>query len=161
MKTPILLALALTLTFTACDGGSVNHIDEGYKAAGANDHAAAVSHFDQALATLGPDNPEKAEVALKRCNSFAFQDAAAARAEFLEMAGTAELTAKDYTNMARSLFNAGGTGGMIEAVTVVDAGIKKFPDSDSLKAVLAKLQAEASKAEGGALSEALKGLGYA
>ena len=61
--------------------------------------------------------------------------------------------------MIRDLFN-GGADGLLEAVNVVDAGLKKFPESEKLQKYLEKLKAEAAKAEGGALNNALKGLGY-
>ncbi len=157
MKAPILLAL--TLFLAACDSGPVNHSEEASKALQARDYGAAVSHFDQALAALGPDSPERTEIALARCGARAHQDVKAARGEFLEIAASEDLKEKAYKDMVRNLFNA-GSDGLLEAVIVVDAGIKKFPDSEGLMAYLEKLKAEAAKAEGGALNKALQGLGY-
>lgn len=158
MKAPILIALALSLT--ACSDTPVDPDEAGYTALRDGNYARAVSYFDQAMAELDSGGSEHTDLSIARCGARAHQDVKAACTEFLSLAGSQDLGEKAYKGMVRNLFNA-GDGGLLEAVTVVDAGIKKFPDSEGLKAYLEKLKAEAAKAEGGALSEALKGLGYA
>lgn len=162
MTKPTVLALLLSLGVSLCACGSdapADPVEAGYKASQEGDHAAAVGHFDAALATLSAGSAKHTEVALARCRERAHLDPAAARGDFMELAGATELEEKAYRDMVRDLFN-GGSSGLLEAVNVVDAGLKKFPDSEKLKQYLEKLKAEAAKAEGGALNNALKGLGY-
>lgn len=158
MKAPILIAL--TFSFIACNDAPVDPSEAAYTAVQDGDHKEAVACFDEALATVEAGSAEHTELSLARCGARAHQDVKAACIEFIVLSGSLDLGEKAYKGMVRNLFNA-GDGGLLEAVTVVDAGIKKFPDSEGLKAYLEKLKAEAAKAEGGALSEALKGLGYA
>lgn len=158
MKAPLTLSLLLVLGACGSDTPA-DPTEAGQMAVQAGDHQAAVGHFDTALATLSAGTPEHTEVAIARCRARAYVDSSAAREDFMQLAGATDLEEKAYRDMIRDLFN-GGADGLLEAVNVVDAGLKKFPESEKLQKYLEKLKAEAAKAEGGALNNALKGLGY-
>ena len=155
MPTQHSLLLALALAFTACNGGS-DPKETAYAALQAGDHATAVSAFDEALAASDPGAPDHTELQLARCEALAYLDGDRAEAEFRDLcAGGAEIGVRQYSLIAGALLGADAT---VNAVNVVDMGVKAFPDDPKMAALLEKVK-EAAATDPAAL-DALKGMGY-
>jgi hypothetical protein len=155
MRTQHSILLTLTLSLSACNGGG-DPKEAGYAALQAGDHAAAVSAFDEALAASDSSAPDHAELQLARCEALAYVDGAKAEAEFKSLVkGGAEIGVKQYSLIAGALIGANAT---VNAVNVVDMGVKAFPDDAKMAALLEKVK-EAAATDPAAL-DALKGMGY-
>ena len=155
------IAVALLLLLPACGGSSDPRAltDEGSKELNSSDFAGAAKSFQAALDNLGQDSAnaewKRAKVGLIQAHVHA--DAAHAKDEFLEFAAAApsKVTDQDFYLIGDSL---GKAGKLAEAEAVLKAGMKAYPESPHLKALLTDLgkRAEAS----GASTDTLKGLGY-
>lgn len=163
MNTSILAkaALAASLALASCGGGAPTDAagltNAGYEKYDAQDYEGAQADFQAALdagaegaalkdATLGliralaHTNTEKA--------SQTFQDFASANADLV--------VAKDYSTIGGELVTAGGT---VDAIHVVDAGLKRYDGDAGLTNVLEKIKERAAAGDAEAAS-ALSGLGY-
>jgi len=155
MRTQHSFLLILTLCLSACSGGG-DPKEAGYAALQAGDHATAVSSFDEALAASDPSALDHAELQLARCEALAYVDGAKAEAEFRSLcASGSDIGVKQYSLIAGALLGANAT---VNAVNVVDMGVKAFPGDAKMAALLEKVK-EAAATDPAAL-DALKGMGY-
>ena len=158
MRISLALALALTLPLTACSSGSDPKAltDEGQRALGQSDHAAALASFEGALASMGTDShPQYMRAKLGAVEALAVIDPARAQTEFLALATAAGLGANDYNSAAGWLASSHN---FEQSLEVVHAGLEAFPEHAALEAVLARV-VEASQ-DDPALQSKLQGLGY-
>lgn len=156
----LLLLTASLLPLVACGGSgdAASLKDEAYKAMDGGDSAAALSKFDQLLATLPADAADRVEVSVARCEALAGVDGDRAREEFLKLAGEHDLSVRDYTAVAGKLQVAKAYE---PAVLVLDAGMKAFPDDKAkIEPLIAELTKKAQAAGDEGAMSALQGLGY-
>ena len=165
-RRPGALSLALSLTLalasapllTACGGGAADPgqlSNEGYAALGSGDHAGAVENFEAALAGLEVGTPEYMRAKAGEIEALIHLDANRATEQLMALGDNANeaLVATIGSKMTAAKEFAA-------AVAVLDAGMKRFPESTKIKAMLDKVQAEAEKAGDSGALDALKGLGY-
>lgn len=156
------LALGLILTLGACGGSSDPEtlVREGNTELGSGNGEAALAKFDAALATLEPTSELWMDAKLGRIDALILVDAAKAKSEFLDLAGTRE------ADIGESEFVLYG-GRMSsekrfdEAIDVLDAGVKRFgKESTKLMAALEKVKRDATAAGASDALDKLSGLGY-
>ncbi len=160
MNRPLLLLVPFLLT--ACGSKDPAALyDKGSRALAEGDYTQAAEDFGTALEAIGSDasHPAYLKNKLGYVEAQAHIDAAKARDGFLELAGAMpdKITDRDYNRIAGKL---GEAGHLTEAVAVLDAGMKAYPESKHLEALLQDLGDRAKKAGAGDALESLKGLGY-
>ena len=150
--------LAAAVCCVSCSGGDSK--EAGYEALDSGAYSAAVAHFERALQGSERSSAEYVEVSVARCQALAHVDAERAEADFeqlsAEIPDPARLTERDFNLVVTELLGTNGAA----AVRLMDAGVKRFPDSDKMSQIRDKVIAAVKKsADAGALS-ALDGLGY-
>ncbi len=158
MRTSFGLALVFSLTLCAC-GGAGDPVEAGYDALRDGKSAEALEFFDKALSGMTEGADGYKEVAVARCEAMVGTDAAAAAQEFIT------LSSKDGSGVDMSDFGLlisafYSNKSFLEAVPVLDAGLKKFPGNETLETHKKTIIAEAAKGDNPALQDTLKGLGY-
>ncbi len=157
-----LLSILLVLSALGCGGSSDPRAltDSGAAALNSGDPKKALSEFDQALAHMDAANPDFLRAKIGRCQALARTDAARAQTEFLALAKdpAAKVGEQDYTTIALDLVKSSAIG---PAVAVAEAGIQRYPESPSMKALRDKVGDAAKKANDPEAMKKLKGLGYA
>ncbi len=156
MQTKILL-LSFALCVSACSGGG-DPKQDGLAALQASDYAGAVSSFDQALAGLGSDASasERREISLARCEALSYVDGAKAEAAFKAICTEhSDIGVNEYSLIAGAMISGKA---MVNAVTVVDLGVKAFPDDPKMAKLLENVKQAA--ANDSAAMDALQGMGY-
>ena len=153
--------LLLTCLVTACAESDPKVLtDKGSAALGAGDAPAAIESFDAALHHMDAQHPDYLRASMGRCQALARQNPHQAKDDFLALARSAsdKLREQDYSTIVDELLKKGAFS---DAVEVMDAGIKAFPESPQMQ-TLKNSVVEASKKskDRGALNK-LKGLGYA
>lgn len=160
MKT-LITACALAL-FASCGSSDPKVLtDEGSKALNSGNYAGAARSYEEALEHLGTDvgNPDWKRAKMGLLQAQARLDGAKARTEFLTFAEANPKLVNDgdFQLIASKL---GDAEELDEAIAVLEAGKKVYPQSahlDSLGKDLVKRAKESG--DSGAL-DALKGLGY-
>ncbi|MCB9914630.1 MAG: hypothetical protein H6828_05705 [Planctomycetes bacterium] len=163
-------SLLLALLLAASCGSSSDpqaQVDAGYSALSSGNHAEALSDFDAVLANDGGN----LDARIGRMRALCYTDAAKAKSEFLDLAKTGKLQAGDFrvqvtdlvtaaTAQAQSGAKDAATKTIGEAVEILQAGAKAFPE-DPKWAVLTKTVGDKASSLGAAdaLSN-LSGLGY-
>lgn len=155
-------ALALAL-LASCGGGSDPKAltSEGYSALQGGRYEEARGDFEKALGALGTDT---SSADFKRAKMGAIEaqihlDAAKARDEFLTYAkgSPSQVEDRDF-NKIGGLF--GSADKVAEGVEVLTAGMKAYPESVHLQALMKQLGDLAKKSGNAKELEALAGLGY-
>ena len=154
------LLLSLVLVASACSPADPKALtDQGHSALGAGDAEKAQASFDDALAQIDPSHPEWLRASLGRCQALARHDPTAAREAFLGLARShpARVTVQDFSIVVGELVQAGAVS---EAIDVMDAGIKLYPESPVMQVIKEKVIAASTRSQDPGVSDKLKGLGY-
>ncbi len=162
MRTPTLV-LALTLALSACGGAtdpaSLN--DAGAKALNSGDYVEAATQYDAALTAIGTDtsNAQYDRAMWGLIEAGAQVDAERSKDLFLDFAkaNSAVMSAKDYGKVGSWLSDAGA---YTQAVYVVDAGVKAYPETPALLTLMESIGVAAAKAGDPEAADAMSGLGY-
>jgi tetratricopeptide (TPR) repeat protein len=165
MRRLLPLLLCPTLLLAACSKNPTELTAAGRTALGEGRYAAAEGHFREALDSLGTDTTSKDYLSARigLCESLAAQnDAGKAKAavdEFLALSGQSPqaIDASWYYTVASKLGDANHT---TEAITLLGAGLERFPDSDHLTKLRDRLGKEAEESGDSGALDTLKGLGY-
>jgi hypothetical protein len=162
MRRTILLSCLLVplLGLSACSGGDPKELsDQASSALATGDDRRALEGFEKALASLMPGDPAWLRASLGRCQALARLDPPAAKKAFLELARahSAKVEVVDFGMIVGELVRKGA---MIEAIDVMDAGIKLYPESPEMTSIRAQVMEASSKTQDPAAMQKLKGLGY-
>ena len=157
-----LLALPLMVSCGG-DGGASGDptalTDGGYASLNTGDYTGALGSFEQALAAIEPGQPGFERAAMGEVEALIYVDAPRAQEKFLQLA-----TSFPDTIGARQYKTVGGKmtseKKFVEAIAVLDAGLKAYGEDPEFPALIAKVQEQASKAGDGDAMKALEGLGY-
>lgn len=156
-----LALLACGLAGTACSGGGdpTECTNQGYAALGKGDAESAVDHFADALKSLKPGEPGYDRARMGEIEAKIHLKPDAAAKSFLDYAAQQpdEVDAADYQKVGVKLSE---NKALTDAVSVLDAGLKRFPDNPTLKAAIAKTLAAAQQVGDNGALDALRGLGY-
>ena len=155
MRTKTLLLL-LPLGLISC-GGSQDPAVAGREALSDNNYQEALTHFDAALTGKTSADPDFYDLSIDRMRAMAYHQADEVTGALSALAGQATISARDYRSITTDLVTAKD---FVAAVSVMDLGMKAYPEDEKMVKVKDKVIA-ASKAAGdaGAL-EALAGMGY-
>jgi len=161
MKPSLALTLALVL-LASCGGGSDPKAltDSAYGSLRSGNYQEAARGFDQALAALGEDRgPAWVRAKMGAIEARTQVDAPRAKDELLELAGDhpSAVTDKEYSLIGGRL---GEANALKDAVAVLEAGMKAYPESPHLQALMMKLGDKAKSSGNTELQNNLKGLGY-
>ena len=136
-------------------------VDEGSKALNSGQYADAARSYEKALAAIGEDskNPDWKRAKLGLFKAQAHVDPGQAKDGFLQFAAAAPGTVKDddYNLIASEL---GAAENLNEAIAVLEAGKKAFPESVHLDALGQDLVKRAAESGDEGALDSLKGLGY-
>jgi len=152
----------LLLLLPACSSSDPRTlVDEGSKALNSGQYAEAAKSYEKALAAIGEDskNPDWKRAKLGLFKAQAHVDPAKARDGFLQFAAAAPSTVKDddYNLIASEL---GAAKNLKEAIAVLEAGTKAYPESVHLDALGEDLAKRAQESGDEGALDSLKGLGY-
>jgi hypothetical protein len=153
-----LAALCLTLPLASCGGGGgdpASLTNDGYASLGSGDHQGALESFEKALAGLDANAPEYMRAKMGEIEALTHLDADRAKDALLGLGDRAGES--EYSKVASNLTVEGH---FMQAIDVLDAGVKKYGESPKLKALLDKVKAEAEKSGSSDALDKLKGLGY-
>ncbi|MBK7642393.1 MAG: hypothetical protein IPJ19_05005 [Planctomycetes bacterium] len=157
---PSCLLFALLLLLPACGSSDPRALtDEGSSALATGDASAAAASFEKALALLKPGDPDFARASMGRFQALVRLDPARASTEFLAYAkaNPASTSEGDFGTLVGEFLRRDRT---VEAIDVMDAGVKAFPKSEAMLAIRAKVEEQAKSAKDPAAMQKLKGLGY-
>ena len=157
---PLALLACLPLTLAACGGGDpAEHTDQGYAALNSGDAETALDHFAAALGALGPTDPgyERARMGEIEAKIRLRPDAAAQSFLAYATEQPSQVDAGDYHKVGVQLSERSA---LSDAVVVLDAGLKRFPDDPKLAEAMEKTTAAAQKAGDSGALDKLRGLGY-
>jgi len=163
MRTLAALATALPLLLAACGGSSDPGAlaDSGQKALGSGDYSAALADFEKAVDAMGGDTSHQDYVRarLGAVEALTQIDASRAKSEFLELADahSDRVNDRDFNRIGGRL---GSAGNVNEGTELVQAGLKRYPESEHLKKLVQRLGDMAQQSGDSEALEALKGLGY-
>jgi len=148
------------LALASCGGGPSTPTDlhnAGLDLASAGDFAGAISSYQEALG--GADETLALQIRLDLANAMCHTDAAAAADEFMSIveSNADDLTERDYMSVGRQLKDASA---FIEAVVVVDAGVKNLGEAPKLLELISQIGKDAAASGDSSVHDALKGLGY-
>lgn len=154
------LCLTFCLFLPACGPSDPRALtDEGASALASGDAKSAQASFEKALASLKPGDPDYARASMGRFQAMVRTDAGQARDLFLAYAKApgAKVTEGDYGTMVGEFMRREHT---VEAIDVMDAGVKAFPKSEAMAAIAKKVEEQARAAKDPAAMQKMKGLGY-
>lgn len=154
------LCFALCLVLPACGPSDPRALtDEGSSALASGDAKGAQASFEKALAVLKPGEPDFARASMGRFQALVRSEPARARDEFLAYAKTqgAAVSEADYGTLVGEFLRREHT---VEAIDVMDAGVKSFPKSEAMLAIRKKVEEQARTAKDPAAMQKMKGLGY-
>lgn len=156
--------LALPLMVSCGDDGGVSGdptalTDGGYASLNTGDFTGALSSFEQALAAIEPGQPGFNRAAMGEIEALIHVDAARAQEKFLQLATSFPdaIGARQYKTVGRKLTNEKK---FVEAIAVLDAGLKAFTEDPDFAVLIATVKEQASKAGDGDAMKELEGLGY-
>ena len=155
---PILLALGLFLP--GCGPSDPRELtDEGAKAFASGAAQGALVHYEEALGLLKPGEPDFARASMGRFQALVRIEPESARDEFLAYAKAQSATIRedDFAILVGEFLRRERT---LEAVDVMDAGVKAFPKSETMIAVRKKVEEKARASKDPAAMQKMKGLGY-
>lgn len=157
MRRPLSLALTLPFLLAACSSEAASSDDPALaamQAQAAGDHTAAVSHFDQALATQDKASQDYMILACKRLESLAHTSASQVGTELESLEG---LTPGQYGDIASALLAASE---FEEAAKTVKLGRTRLPEDPDMQQIETDIVAKVNSLGGDEGAAALKGLGY-
>jgi hypothetical protein len=156
----ILLPLLILLPLCSCSGDDPKALtDMGVKALAGGQAREAQGRFEEALQALKPADPDFARASLGRVQALARQKPDLARDAFLAFAKDHKPLVQegDYGMVVSELLK---NGGLLEAIDVMDAGVKAYPQSPQMLAVQKQVTEAAKHDKSPASHNKLKGLGY-
>ncbi len=162
------LSLAAVLVTAASCGGSgaeastpTEHLQAAMEQVKAGDSAAAVEHFDAALAALGDDtaSPLYKQALLAKVDALAKDDPSSASVAFVEAleAAPEAFNATDYGKAANSIADGGS---FQTALDMLEAAKKQFPEANDVDGMVVAMKARAEAEGDPAELELLRSLGY-
>jgi len=161
---PRIGGLLLCLAAAACGGGpdAAKLTDEGYASLGKSDWKNARADFDAALAQLKTTDAGYLRAKLGSIEALVQLEPAKAKDEFVALAAgmASQVKASDFISVASKLT---GKQAFTEAVAVLEAGLKAFPEDPKVRAVgdaIVKAAQNAPDPEAKKALESLSGLGY-
>ena len=152
--------LPLVLLVQACGPADPHALtDQGARALGAGDARSARYSFEAALAGLKPGEPDYARASMGRFQALARGEPERARDEVLvyAKAQSANVGEGDYGMLVSEFLRRERT---VEAIDVMDAGVKAFPNSEAMLAIRKRVEEQARSSKDPASMQKLKGLGY-
>jgi tetratricopeptide (TPR) repeat protein len=152
--------VVLALLAAACSGADPAGLTrEGVTALNAGKYDEAYAALDKAVRAMDPADPKFAQAAVGRCQALAYSDPAAARRDFLQLAGDhpARIEERDYELVANALRSEKAFD---EALAVLEAGMQRFKESPKLQALRDQMGREAEQSGDPEALARLKGLGY-
>jgi tetratricopeptide (TPR) repeat protein len=158
MRTALLFAmLFLALACGHSDPRALT--DAGASALASGDSAKALASFEEALTSLKPGDAEYVRASLGRFQALVRSEPERARDEFLAFAKVqaASLAESHYGILVNEFLRRGRT---VEAIDVMDAGVKAFPNSEAMLAIRKRVEEQARSSKDPASMQKLKGLGY-
>jgi hypothetical protein len=161
MRHLLVSLLLLACAASSCaDSDPRSLTDKGSAALGSGDARSAIESFDAALKHMGAANPDFLRASLGRCRALASQNPRQAKDDFLALARSTpgKLQEQDYSAVASELVKKGA---VTEAVEVMDAGLKAFPESPKMQILKQQVVEASKKSNDPAALKKLKGLGYA
>ena len=159
MRTLILLLCALFF-FPACGPSDPRALtDAGASALASGDSGKALANFEEALASLKPGDAEYVRASMGRFQALVRSEPERARDEFLAFAKVqaASLSESHYGILVGEFLRRERTS---EAIDVMDAGVKAFPNSQAMVAIRKKVEEQARSSKDPASMQKMKGLGY-
>ncbi len=160
MRSALLPFVCLFLLAASCSESDPKVLtDSGTAALGSGDSAAAAKSFEAALSHMDAKHPDFLRASMGKCQALARQNPMEAKQEFLDLARKHPELIKepDYTTIIRELVQKRAAS---EAIEVVEAGMKAFPNSMSMIAIRDEVGDELEKSHDPAALDKLKGLGY-
>jgi hypothetical protein len=164
MRIPCLLLacllLALCSFLPACAPADPRALtDQGSRALASGDAAGARESFEAALAVLKPGDPEYARASMGRFQALVRSEPEHARDQFLAYAKAPGNRAgeADYGTLISEFLRREHTS---EAIDVMDAGVKAFPQSELMASIRKKVEEQARAQKDPAAMQKMKGLGY-
>jgi hypothetical protein len=154
------LCLSVCLVLPACGTSDPRALtDEGASALASGDAKGAQASFEKALSVLKPSDPDFARASMGRFQALVRSEPALARDGFLAYAKAqgAAVTEGDYGTLVAEFLRREHT---VEAIDVMDAGVKAFPKSEAMVAIRKKVEEQARTAKDPAAMQKMKGLGY-
>jgi alkylhydroperoxidase family enzyme len=154
-----ILALALSLPLVACGGADSDPVAAAEAALQGGDSRKAADLLQGHLAGLDRASAEYREVAILHCSALAESQPAASKDALLALA-TAQpdgVTPKDFKDVQSYLQTHGHFS---EAIDVMDAGLKRWPNDATMLKVKDVLIAAVQSAGDEEATAKLKGLGY-
>jgi hypothetical protein len=155
-----LLSILVLLPLAACGGDSPKQLtDMGVQALAGGQAREAQGRFEEALQGLRPTDPDFVRATLGRVQALARLKPEAARDAFLTFSRENKTLVQesDYGMVVSELLRAGAS---MEAIDVMDAGMKAYPASAQMKAVQKQVTEAAKQSKDPAGLNKLKGLGY-
>ena len=133
--------------------------DGGYDSLNTADYSGALSSFEQALAAIEPGQPGFTRAAMGEIEALIHVDAKRAEEKFLQLATSFpdSIGAQEYKNIGGKMTSEKK---FLEAIAVLDAGLKAYTEDPDFPVLIATVQEQASKAGDGDAMKALEGLGY-
>ncbi len=157
---PRTLLLLLPLLAPACGPADPRALtDAGASALASGDSPKARDCFEQALAELKPGDPEYVRASLGLFQALVRGEPVQARDKFLAFAKAqaASVNEGHYGAMVGEFLRRDRTA---EAIDVMDAGVKAFPNSEVMLAIQKRVEEQARTAKDPAALQKMKGLGY-
>jgi hypothetical protein len=156
----LLISLLLLAALSACDRADAKALtDAGSASLNSGDAKGAVASFDEALAQLKPGDTDFLRASIGRCQALARTDPQRAEADFLALAQSqpSRVREPEFVDVATELAKRGAIG---PATTVAEEGLKRFPESPAIKALLDTVGDAAKQAGDPESLKKLKGMGY-
>jgi hypothetical protein len=160
MRQTLTSFLLCVSVLAGCGGSDPKALtDKGTAALGSGDISGAIESFDAALQHMNPSHPEFLRASMGRCRALAGQNPKKAKDDFLALSRstTAKVQEQDYSSIANELLKKGAAA---EAVEVMDAGLRAFPESPKMQLLKKQVVEASTKSKDPAALKALKGLGY-
>jgi len=157
--TSILLTLALALPLVACNGVEADPLQAAEAALQDGDSAKAVALLQLHVAGLDRTSPESREATILLCSALAEKQPMESRDALLKLAEAQPegVTSKDFKDVQSYLQTHGH---FLEAIDVMDAGLKRWPGDATMSKVKDVLIAAVQSAGDEEATAKLKGLGY-
>ncbi len=155
-----ILSLALALPLVSCNGGATaDPMSAAETALQAGDSSKAVALLQKHVAGLDASSADYREATLLLCSALAEGAPKEASAKLLSLAQQQPeaITAKDFRDVQSYLQTHGH---YLEAIDVMDAGLKRWAGDPLMLEVKDRLLAAVQNAGDAAATAKLKGLGY-
>src|SRR5262245_10153164 len=138
---PLLLAL-----LAACGASDPKSLtDAGTAALNSNDPKGAIASFDRALAGMKATDPDFLRASIGRCQALARTDPERAKSDFVALAAAppAKVQEPEFVAVASELASRGS---IEPAISVAEAGMKRYPESPAMISLRDRIGDAAKKA---------------